>query len=302
MQAIVTNIQPYSVHDGPGIRTTVFLKGCTLACRWCSNPECLRPEPEVGFIVALCQRCGRCVSACPKKALSPDAEGWPQRDRSLCCGCGACAAACPYQATVAYGKPMSVAEVWDAVRRDKPFYDASGGGVTVSGGEPLLHYEFVGRLFDRLRDDKIRTCVETAGCAAPAALLHLLPRCDYVLYDLKLMDSAIHCEFTGRPNELILSNARLVAESKVEFLFRMPLIPGINNDAANLKRTATFLQSLGDRATRIELMPYHRMGMGKYAALGRAYGLPGLPAIDAAEVEAARRTFEEQGIQCSVSM
>ena len=299
--APVTNIQGYSIHDGPGIRTIVFLKGCNLVCRWCANPECVLPRPEVGFIKSLCTRCGNCTGVCPQEALNFDYAGLPSIDRNRCIGCGKCASVCSYHALPVYGRQMSLEEVFEAVKADKMFYETSGGGVTASGGEPLRHPEFVRALFERCHAEGINTCMETSGCADSPALLQVLPVTDYVLYDLKHMNADIHREFTGQPNHLILSNAKLLAESGVDFLFRMPLIPGINDSTENIRATAAFLKGLGSNAERIELMPYHRLGESKYIALNKPYRLHGLSAIEPSHVESVRQAFENNGILCTVS-
>jgi pyruvate formate lyase activating enzyme len=299
--ALVTNIQGYSVHDGPGIRTTVFLKGCPLACRWCANPECISPRAELGFLEALCVRCGECLSSCPNGAISGDATGLPVIDRSCCTGCGECVTACTRKARVIHGKAMTVDEVLDAVVADTLFYDSSGGGVTVSGGEPLMHARFVRCLFEKLHAQNIQTCLETSGHADVSTFLEVLQVTDYVLFDLKLMNARDHRRFTGRSNASVLANARLLATSKREFLCRMPLIPGISDTPENIRETAHFLEGLGERAQRIELMPYHRLGESKYASLGKRYHLHGLMPIEPEEVERARIEFERNGIECSVS-
>jgi pyruvate formate lyase activating enzyme len=301
LSALVTNIQGYSVHDGPGIRTTVFLKGCVLACRWCANPECISAKPEIGYIRSLCNRCGACLSVCTMGAISPAAAGYPLVDRKLCTACGECVSACCYKARVLHGKSMTVAQVFDAVVADKLFYDASGGGVTVSGGEPLMCPGFVRALFEALHRAGVHTCIETSGCVETETLLEVLSITDYVLFDLKLMGSATHRAFTGKPNELVLANAQIVARSSVDFLFRMPLIPGVNDGHENIQETARFLHGLGERAERIELMPYHRLGESKYTSLGRRYRLHGVPAAGTIQIEAARLDFERNGIGCSVS-
>jgi len=301
LMAPVTNIQGYSIHDGPGIRTIVFLKGCNLVCRWCANPECVVPSPEVGFIKSLCTRCGNCTGVCPQEALNFDSEGLPSIGRNRCTGCGKCASVCGYHALLPYGKIMSLEEVFDAVKADKMFYETSGGGVTASGGEPLRHPEFVRALFERCHAEGIHTCIETSGCAPSSALLQVLPFTDYVLHDLKHMNAEIHREFTGQQNHLILSNAKLVVESGVDFLFRMPLIPGVNDNLENIQATAAFLKGLGKKAERIELMPYHRLGESKYLALNKPYRLHGLSAIEPSHVESVRQAFENNGIRCSVS-
>jgi pyruvate formate lyase activating enzyme len=298
---LVTNIQGYSIHDGPGIRTVVFLKGCGLACRWCSNPECISPLPEVGFIKALCTKCGKCAGVCPVDALFFEADQMPRINRERCTGCGECSQACSYKAIVLYGKPMTADEVFDAVSRDKIFYEASGGGVTVSGGEALLQPQFVGELFKKCRQAGIHTCIETSGQATESALRQVLPFTDCVLYDLKHMNSEKHRQYTGQPNDLVLSNAKLVAASRVEALFRMPLIPGVNDNKQNIKETAEFLRGLGASACRIELMPYHRLGKGKYESLDRKYPLPEVLSPEPEEIESVKKAFEDNGIICTVS-
>jgi pyruvate formate lyase activating enzyme len=301
MSDLVTNIQGYSIHDGPGIRTVVFLKGCSLACRWCSNPECISPKPEVGFVASLCTRCGACAGVCPENALHQEGDRPPVIERSLCTGCGKCAAACTYGALVLYGTPMEPDEVFDAVRRDNIFYAASGGGVTVSGGEALLKPRFVAAVFEACRRDGLSTCVETSGQAPEAALREVLPLTDLLLFDLKLMDPARHAAETGSPNDRILANARVAAASGAPLLFRMPLVPGVNDDEPNIRATAAFIRSLGSRTPGLQLMPYHRFGKGKYDSLGRPYPLAGLPAPAKEQVRAVQDIFIGLGVACTVS-
>ncbi len=301
MSNLVTNIQGYSIHDGPGIRTVVFLKGCGLECQWCSNPECISPHPEVGFVKALCTKCGKCAEVCPDGALVYEAGKLPRIDRERCSGCGACSSVCSYKAFVLYGTQMNADEVFDAVNRDKMFYQASGGGVTVSGGEALLQSQFVCDLFEKCHRAGIHTCVETSGYAVESALRQVLPCTDYVLYDLKHLNSKKHRQYTGKPNNLILSNAKIVAASGVEMLFRMPLIPGINDDMQNIKETSDFLNGLGNNSLRIELMPYHRLGKGKYESLDEKYPLSDVLSPEPKHVESVKKAFEDNGIICSVS-
>jgi pyruvate formate lyase activating enzyme len=301
MSVLVTNIQGYSIHDGPGIRTVVFLKGCGLECQWCSNPECISPHPEVGLISTLCTRCGKCAEICPEGALVYDEGKLPGIDRKQCTGCGICSSVCSYQALVLYGKPMNADEVFAAVNRDKMFYQASGGGVTISGGEPLLQPEFLCDLFEKCRRAGIHTCMETSGYAAESALRRVLPYTDYVLYDLKHLDSEKHRRYTGKPNDLILSNARVAAASGVATLFRMPLIPDVNDDLPNIRATAEFLHGLGNNNLRIELMPFHRLGKGKYEALDRQYLFSGLLSPEPDSVAAVKKAFEDNGIICLIS-
>jgi len=196
---------------------------------------------------------------------------------------------------------MNADEVFDAVNRDKMFYQASGGGVTISGGEPLLQPQFVCDLFEKCRRAGIHTCMETSGYAAESSLRKVLPYTDYILYDLKHLNSEKHRQYTGKPNSLILSNAEIVAASGVGTLFRMPLIPSINDDLQNIKETAEFLHGLGNSALRIELMPYHRLGKGKYESLDKEYHLSGVPSPEPDVVESVKKAFEDNDITCLIS-
>jgi pyruvate formate lyase activating enzyme len=298
--AIVTNIQGFSIHDGPGIRTVVFFKGCPLSCQWCANPECLSGTPQIGFIEKLCADCGKCREACTNNAVRRT-KGEHRIDYSLCTTCGHCRDQCYYGALVRYGESMTVAEVWDAVRRDKMFYDESGGGVTVSGGEPLLGQAFVRELFELSRSEQINTCIETCGCVPAEALLEIIPVTDYFLFDIKVMDLEAHKRLTGQSNTRILNNAALLVEHGANVLFRQPLIPGINDSIDNIEATARFLTGLGRSAARLEIMAFHRMGESKYRALNIPYALQGLGAADEEQVEAARKAYVELGIDCSIS-
>jgi pyruvate formate lyase activating enzyme len=301
MPNLITNIQGYSIHDGPGIRTVVFLKGCGLECLWCANPECISPRPEIGFVKALCTKCGKCSEVCPQKALVCEADKLLKINRNLCTGCGICSSVCYYKALILYGEQINVEEIFDAVNRDKMFYEASGGGVTVSGGEALMQPQLVYDLFEKCRQAGIHTCIETSGFAAESAFKQVLPLTDYIIFDLKFMNSDKHLRYTGKPNSLILSNAKLVAESGIEVLYRMPLIPGINDDQQNIKDTADFIIGWGKNTRRIELMPYHRLGKGKYESLGREYLLPELLAPEPERVESVRKAFKNKDIICAVS-
>ena len=299
-EAVVTNIQGFSLHDGPGIRTVVFLKGCPLGCRWCANPECISGEPQVGYIQALCVRCGRCFSACPHSAGRLE-EGVHRIDYSRCRACSGCAAICGYGALVRYGDTMTVKEVLDAVRRDRMFYDSSGGGVTVSGGEPLLKADFVRELFVRCKEEGINTCIETCGFAAWESFGEILPVTDHFLFDIKHMDAAEHEKHTGQSNERILANAALLLESGADVIFRQPLISGVNDSPENIAATAGFLTRIGASAAGLELMPYHRMGQGKYQALDMKYPADGINPCGDEAAESVRAAYEAHGIRCSIS-
>ena len=298
--ALITNIQGYSIHDGPGIRTVVFFKGCPLSCRWCANPECISGKQQTGFLEHLCRGCGKCIEACPAGAIDIS-KGRHRIDYSKCDGCGKCSDGCSYGALVRYGEPMTVDEVWDAVRRDKMFYDESGGGVTVSGGEPLLHSKFVKELFRYCRGERIGTCVETCGFVPKEAFWDVIPYTDMFLFDLKHMDPDIHRHYTGRNNEKILENAALLIEQGADVVFRQPLIPGVNDSDTNIEATARFLNKLGGRALRFELMPFHRMGKDKYRALDMDYLLGDLGIMGNDTLERIKKAYIDRGINCTIS-
>ena len=301
MPGLVTNIQGYSIHDGPGIRTVVFLKGCGLECQWCSNPECISLHPEIGFFSSLCTKCGRCDKICPTGALLYETGQGPRLDRRRCSGCGLCSTVCSYKAIILHGKVMNTEEIFNAIAGDKMFYDASGGGLTVSGGEALLQPQLVCELFEKCHKAGIQTCIETSGYAPEPALRKVLVQTDILLYDLKYINSNRHQQFTGQPNTLILSNARFAAQSGIEMVFRMPLIPGINDDTNNIKDTADFIRTSGSKTHRIELMPYHRLGLGKYESLGRIYRLPAIPSPNPDTLARIKSTFQRYGITCNIS-
>jgi pyruvate formate lyase activating enzyme len=301
MSNLVTNIQGYSIHDGPGIRTVVFLKGCGLECKWCSNPECISIRPETGFIKNLCTKCGKCADICRENAIIYGEDKLPHIEHRRCTGCGTCASVCTYKAIVLYGKPMNTDEIYNAVSGDKMFYEASGGGVTVSGGEALLQPQLVCDLFKKCREAGIHTCIETSGYASMSSLKQVIPYTDYILFDLKMMNSEKHLRYTGHPNNVILDNAKIVASSSVETLFRMPLIPGVNDDLQNISETSEFLCELGNKFQRIELMPYHLLGKGKYDSLGKPHGLPEIRSPESEQVESVKKVFEDKGIRCSIS-
>jgi pyruvate formate lyase activating enzyme len=301
-RGLIFNIQYFNIHDGPGIRTVVFFKGCPLSCQWCSNPEAMDSGLELGLSRALCNNCGKCLEACAEKALFFDDAEVLGVARQKCDACGACVPECAPEALTIYGREMTAEEVFEAVRRDKLFYDGSGGGMTASGGEPLRQPGFLAAIFGLCRTADIHTCLETSGCANPRAWAQVLPVTDYVLFDLKHMDSRLHREHTGQPNERILDNARRVAASGVPVLFRMPLVPGVNDAPENIWATADFVKSLeGAHVQGIELMPYHRMGLGKYETLDKQYPLREHEPPEPAEVESVRQKFEEFGLKCTVS-
>ncbi len=297
----VFNIQRYSLHDGPGIRTIVFLKGCPLTCDWCSNPESQNFGPELGFIRTRCNLCGQCFNRCPNQALTPEEDGSPRIHRELCDGCGRCQDECFPGALRLYGQEMTVEQVAAEVVRDRPFYRRSGGGLTLSGGEPLTQPAFASQVLSKARDDGLNTALETCGAGSRQALADILQLVDYVLFDIKLADSRLHFKHTGWDNHLILQNLRLVSDSQVPFLIRMPLVPDINDSEENIAQTSRIVKSCGPSCQGLELMPYHRLGVGKYEALSRKYPMGAKPAADQRTVERAQSLFKRLGVDCLVS-
>jgi pyruvate formate lyase activating enzyme len=296
--AIVFNIQRFSLQDGPGIRTTVFVKGCPLSCQWCSNPESQAAEPEVAHRSSLCQKCGTCATVCEQGAITMLETG-PKIDHSLCIACGTCVEACKVGALKIYGSEMTADEVFKQVSRDKPFYDSSGGGVTVSGGEPLTQPTFVADLFRLCRSAGIHTCVETSGCVPAAAIDEVVPWTDLVLFDLKLVDPSAHQQYTGVSNTNIVRNLKSVAQMPVQVIVRIPLIPGINDTIENLEASASFIEGI-DGLREVELLQYHQYGESKYEMLDRPYELSGLEPQDSAKLDQAVSVFLAHGLKCKV--
>jgi pyruvate formate lyase activating enzyme len=272
LTGMIFDIKQYAINDGPGIRTTVFFKGCPLSCWWCHNPESQSRSPELIYRANRCTLCAECVGSCPHAAISVDTQG--RTDLSLCDNCGSCAEVCFNGARELLGHEMSVAQVMQAIERDVLFFDTSHGGVTFSGGEPLLQRKFLAELLRLCRAHEIHTVVDTSGYAAWDAFDSLRADVNLFLYDLKLMDDTRHRRYTGVSNHLILNNLKMLSEQGHELFIRIPLIPGINDDLENLRQTGEFLAALKNIST-VELMGYHDIAQSKYQALGLDYRLPG---------------------------
>ena len=285
---VVFDIKRYAIHDGPGIRTTVFLKGCPLACRWCHNPESQSAAAEMIFRAGRCIRCGACVASCERGAIVWSDAG-PATERAVCVACGACAIVCYAEARERVGREMSVEETMVEIGRDRPFYEESGGGATFSGGEPLAQPEFLGALLAACRAAGIHTALDTCGYAPWEVIDRVRRDVDLFLYDLKLLDDARHRELTGVSNRLILENLRRLSELGHAIVLRVPIIPGVNDDPETLDEIGAFATSL-PRLDEIALLPYNRMGIDKYARLDRPYRLSGVaPLSDEAMSAIARR-------------
>ena len=275
------DIQRFSIHDGPGIRTTVFLKGCLLACPWCHNPESQAQPAEVRIVESRCIHCGSCGPACPEGL----AGGPFVPDGTLCLRCGACAEACPTGARQLIGRPYRVEEVLDTVERDRPFYEESGGGVTFSGGEPLLQARFLLACLEAARQRGLHTAVDTSGFASEATIVEVAALTDLFLYDLKILDPRRHVELTGVPLAPILRNLRTLDEAGARIWLRVPVVPGYTDGPANIEALGTFVAQLR-HTRRLHLLPFHRLGGDKYARLGRSDGLEGVQPPSAAAVDA----------------
>jgi pyruvate formate lyase activating enzyme len=275
LQGMITNIQRFSIHDGPGIRTTVFLKGCNLHCFWCHNPETLSPKAELQLFLDRCIGCGECFRRCAHGAHVL-IDGQHHFDRQKCVGCGACADTCYAQALVLAGECKTVEEVVEVVLRDRPFYETSGGGVTLSGGEPLLQLEFSHAILERCHEEGLHTAIETAANFPWAHVASILPVTDLIMVDIKLIDADRHKKHTGVSNRRILANVRHLGQVATPLIVRTPIIPGVNDNAQDVVAIASFVATLPN-LQYYELLPFHPLARGKYDSLQRAYEAQSLP-------------------------
>ena len=299
LEGIVFNIQRYSIDDGPGVRSTVFLKGCPLICTWCSNPESQNPLPEITWRYTSCKHCGTCAAVCPKKAITLEGDD-VKIDRKACTVCGICVDACVPEALNISGKRMTVEEVFNVVKRDYDYYEASGGGVTASGGEILMQPDFVAALFKRCRNEGIGTCADTSGFGGNEAFKKILEYSDLVLFDLKHMDPVEHMRECGQSNELILSNLDVAVKSSAQIIIRVPLIPDFNTSDEALSAIAqAVVEKISD--AEVDIMPYHRYGANKYRMIGMKYTLDELRELLQQEKTHAKEIFESYGLKCEVS-
>jgi pyruvate formate lyase activating enzyme len=268
---LVFDIKRYAIHDGPGIRTTVFFKGCPLRCRWCHNPESWKDNPEPALRRNRCLRCGRCVQTCPQNAISLT-ENLPLTDPEKCTLCGECIETCPGGAREIIGRRMTVAEVMTEIEKDIIFYDESAGGATFSGGEPLMQAEFLLALLNQCRKKQIHTAVDTSCCAQPDVVDAVAKKTDLFLCDLKHTDSDAHRRLTGVENTLIFANIKRLSHAGKRIIIRIPIIPGFNDDPENIEATGKFAASLPG-VIRIDILPYNPGGTEKARRLAAAIDL-----------------------------
>ncbi len=261
MRGRIFDIQRFSIHDGPGIRTLVFLKGCPLRCLWCHNPEGINPDPELSFIPEKCIGCGYCFRACPRHAHEM-IDGSHVLDRSKCTVCGACTEECYAGALELIGREVSVEEVMREVLSDRPFYETSGGGMTLSGGEPLMQIDFTEALLAAAKDVHVHCCVETCGYADFTCFERIIRYVDLFLYDVKEIDDDRHIEFTGVPTGKIIENLRRLHDAGASIRVRVPVIPGYNDREDTFRGIADLVKGLPN-LEGVELMPYHHLGSDK---------------------------------------
>ena len=295
---LVLNITRMTIHNGPGIRTLILLKGCPLRCVWCSTPESQKTESEIGIYPARCIRCGQCLEVCPTSAITM-ANGKPIIKRDRCNGCGDCAQICAPKAIEVLGHNMTIAELVTETKKDEIIFKHSHGGVTISGGEPLYKPVLLSKLLQALKQHQINTGVDTSGYIQWSKLKTMLPYIDYFLLDIKHMDPKKHLEYTGVSNELILSNTRSISEQMVPIYIRVPLIPGYNDSRENLKAMCEFSKQLSS-LVEVDIKPLHHLGKARYQSLGKPYPIENLSLIPDNVLAEIKTMVESYGLKCVI--
>ena len=299
MKGKLYDIQRFAIHDGPGIRTLVFMKGCPLECLWCSTPQTQRSSPDLLYIEVNCKKCMRCVDVCPEEAIVFSDNEKIEIDRKICNICGQCVNICPNQALKLVGDQKTVDQLFQEIMKDSNFYRRSDGGVTIGGGEATMQHEFVAALLKKCKEIYVHTAMETCGYVKWEQLEKILEHIDLLYFDIKHMDSRIHEEITGLSNELILENARKASEMR-PIIIRIPIIPGLNDSEENLLNTAKFASELGENLLRIELLPYHKFGTGTYEQLGRDYKLKHIEPPNEEHLNKLKKVIESCGVKVQI--
>ena len=295
---LVLSITRMTIHNGPGIRTLILLKGCPLHCVWCSTPESQKPEREIGIYPARCIRCGQCMEVCPTNAITM-AKGKPVIKRTRCNTCGDCVQICAPKAIEVLGHPMTIEQLVAEARKDEIIFKHSHGGVTISGGEPLYNAAFALKLLRAFKQQRINTGVDTCGYVPWSNLEPTLPYVDFFLWDIKHMDPKKHEEYTGVSNELILQNAQSISERKVPIFIRVPVIPGYNDSKENLKAICEFSKQLSS-VVEIDIMPLHHLGKARYESLNRPYPIDNLALIPDNVLLDIKSLVESYGLKCII--
>lgn len=298
-EGLIFDIERFAIHDGPGIRTLVFMKGCPLRCLWCDNPESQKVSPELALFVGKCIGCGKCLEVCAEGAIYKYGDEL-RFDWERCTNCGKCAEVCPSEAKKLIGKRVTVEWLVDEIMKDLVFYQKSGGGVTIGGGEPLLQFEFVRQVLEECRKRGISTAIETCGHGEWNQVEKVLDYTDLVLFDIKHMDAKRHRALTGISNDLILENARKISSNgSPKIMIRIPVIPTLNDSEENIVDVARFVSRLGN-IEEVNLLPYHRLGESKYEQLGREYKLKDLEPLDENGVQGFKEILESYGLKVQV--
>lgn len=298
IRALIFNKIQGSFVDGFGIRTTIFLKGCPLKCKWCCNPEGQSFWAELKVSYDKCNGCGRCVDLCPEKALSMNGDK-VSVDREKCTVCGACADFCYTGALEPFGRYWSVDEMFESVKRDKPFFDASGGGLTIGGGEATWHPEFVLALMEKCQNEGINVAVDTCGYVDTDEGLEILRKADLLLFDIKGMDPEMHMKGTGVGNDLIWRNLNLCNEWGKPVIIRIPIIPGYTDSNDNLLKAAESLSKL-NCIKRVDILPFHQYGLVKYQQIGMEYSMADVPGIPVERQDEIKKMFEDYGLNVQI--
>ena len=297
-ERLVLSISRMTIHNGPGLRTVIYLKGCPLRCLWCSTPESQKTGREVAVYPNKCIRCDECISMCPLDAITVTDET-VSIDRSVCNNCGRCVEVCYSEAIQLLGQSWTIKELVDEVTKDSAFYKRSGGGVVISGGEPLLNPDFITKLLRGLKKERINIGIDTCGYIPWVNIEKTLSYVDFFLWDIKHMDAQRHRELTGVSNELILSNARAVSENNIPLYIRIPVIPGYNDSEENIRAICEFSQDLSSVA-EIHLVPLHHLGKGRYESLGRSYPISDIPLIPDNVLNNLKTLVESYGFKCII--